>query len=372
MAQRTTPPFRADHVGSLLRPAELAEARAKAKRGELSAEQLRAVQDKHIREAVAKQESVGIRAITDGEFRRDWWHIDFLAGFDGVELRREGDVYFDTRFKGADPKPPTMFVTGRLRRSKPSMVPHFSFLKSIVKKGTAKFTMPSPAMLHARGDRASIRKAYPDEAQFWADLTQCYREEIADLYKAGCRYLQIDDTTIAMFGDPKVQEQFTKLGDDPKKDVAVYADAVNAAVRDVPDDMTVAVHTCRGNFKSTWLASGSYDYVAETAFSKLSVDGFFLEFDDERSGGFEPLRYIPKGKKVVLGLVSSKLPQLESKDLLKKRISEASKVVALENLCLSPQCGFSSTHHGNNLTVEQEKAKLRLCIETAQDVWGSL
>ena len=365
-------PFRADHVGSLLRPAELHELREKVRQGKASAAELKQAEDRLIRDVVKLQEDLGLQSITDGEFRRDWWHIDFLAGFDGVELKNEGDVYFNTRFKGADPKPPTMFVTGKLRRTKPSMVPHFSFLKSIIKKGTAKFTMPSPAMLHARGDRASIRKAYSDEAQFWADLTQCYREEIADLYKAGCRYLQIDDTTIAMFGDPKVQEQFTKLGDDPKKDVAIYADAVNAAIRDVPDDMAVAIHTCRGNFKSTWLASGSYDYVAETAFSRIDVDGFFLEYDTERAGGFEPLRYIPKGKKVVLGLVSSKVPELEKKDDLKRRIEAAARFVPLESLCLSPQCGFSSTHHGNNLTVEQEKAKLRLCIETAQDVWGSL
>jgi 5-methyltetrahydropteroyltriglutamate--homocysteine methyltransferase len=366
-------PFRADHVGSLLRPHELHEMREQVRLGKADAAQLKQAEDRLIRDAVKLQEDLGLPSITDGEFRRDWWHIDFLAGFDGVELRRdEGDAYFDTKFKGADPKPPTMFVTRKLRRTRPSMVPHFEFLKSAVKRGTPKFTMPSPAMLHARGDRDSIRKTYPDPAEFWADLTRCYREEIAELYQAGCRYLQIDDTTIAMFGDPKVQEQFRKLGDDPKKDVAIYADAVNAAIRDVPDDMTVAIHTCRGNFKSTWLASGSYDYVAETAFSKLEVDGFFLEFDDERSGGFEPLRYVPKGKKVVLGLVSSKVPQLESKDALKKRIEQASKVVPLANLCLSPQCGFSSTHHGNNLTVEQEKAKLKLCIDTAKEVWGSL
>jgi 5-methyltetrahydropteroyltriglutamate--homocysteine methyltransferase len=366
-------PFRADHVGSLLRPHELHDMREKVRLGEADAAGLKQAEDRLIREVVKLQEDLGLPSITDGEFRRDWWHIDFLAGFDGVELRRdEGDAYFDTKFKGADPKPPTMFVTGKLRRSKPSMVSHFEFLKKITQRGTPKFTMPSPAMLHARGDRESIKKTYRDPAEFWADLTRCYREEIADLYKAGCRYLQIDDTTIAMFGDPKVQEQFRKLGDDPKKDVAIYADSVNAAIRDVPDDMTVAIHTCRGNFKSTWLASGSYDYVAETAFSRIDVDGFFLEFDDERSGGFEPLRYIPKGKKVVLGLVSSKVPELESRDSLKKRIREASRYVPLENLCLSPQCGFSSTHHGNNLTVEQEKAKLRLCIETARDVWGSL
>ena len=252
------------------------------------------------------------------------------------------------------------------------MLSHFEFLKKTTTRGTPKFTMPSPAMLHARADRASIRKTYPDEQEFWSDLARCYREEIADLYKAGCRYLQLDDTTIAMFGDPKVQEQFRKLGDDPRKDVALYADAVNAAIRDVPDDMAVAIHTCRGNFKSTWLASGGYDYVAETAFSKLDVDGFFLEFDDERSGGFEPLRYIPKGKKVVLGLVSSKVPELEKKSELRRRIDAAAKFVSMEDLCLSPQCGFSSTHHGNNLTVEQEKAKLKLCIDTAREVWGSL
>jgi 5-methyltetrahydropteroyltriglutamate--homocysteine methyltransferase len=367
-----TAPFRADHVGSLLRPGELHQLREQVRRSEVPFEKLKAAEDRHIREVVKLQEDLGLPSITDGEFRRDFWHVDFLAGFDGVELRREGGAHFDTRFKGGDPKPPTMFVTGKLRRTKPSMLAHFVFLKQTVKTGVPKFTMPSPAMLHARADRESIRKSYPNADHFWADLTQCYREEIADLYQAGCRYLQIDDTTIAMFGDPKVQEQFRKLGDDPKKDVALYADAVNAAVREVPDDMTVAIHTCRGNFKSTWLASGSYDYVAETAFSKLDVDGFFLEYDDERSGGFEPLRYVPKGRRVVLGLVSSKVPQLESKDALKKRIEAASRFVPLENLCLSPQCGFSSTHHGNNLSVEQEKAKLRLCIETAKEVWGAL
>ena len=364
-----TPPFRADHVGSLLRPQELHEARAKAKQGEITQEALKAVQDRCIKEVIALQESIGIPSVTDGEFRRDWWHIDFLHGFDGVELAK-GDAYGDAKFKGTDEQPPFMLVESRIRRTRPNMLEHFKFLKANVKKGTPKFTMPSPAMLHARADRASIKKIYPNLDNFWADLTQCYREEIADLYKAGCRYLQIDDTTIAMFGDPKVQEQFRKLGDDPKRDVGLYAEAVNAAIRDVPDDMAVAIHTCRGNFKSTWLASGSYDYVAETAFSKLSVDGFFLEFDTERAGGFEPLRYIPKGKKVVLGLVSSKVPQLEAKDQLKRRIEQASKFVPLENLCISPQCGFSSTHHGNNLTEDQEKAKLRLCIDTAREVWG--
>jgi 5-methyltetrahydropteroyltriglutamate--homocysteine methyltransferase len=360
------PPFRADHVGSLLRPQELHEARAKAKKGEITQDQLKAVQDRCIRDVVALQESVGIPAVTDGEFRRDFWHIDFIHGFDGVDLT----VNKAHTFHALEEQPPMFKLSGKVRRTKPSMLSHFQFLKGLVKKGTPKFTMPSPAMLHARSDRDALKKVYPDAEEFWADITKAYREEIADLYKAGCRYLQIDDTTIAMMGDPKVQENFRKLGDDPKKDTAVYAEAINMAIRDVPDDMTVAVHTCRGNFKSTWLASGSYDYVAETAFSTIDVDGFFLEFDDERSGGFEPLKYVTKGKKVVLGLVSSKLPELEKKDNLKRRIDQASKFVPFENLCISPQCGFSSTHHGNNLTEEQEKAKLRLCIETAQEVWG--
>jgi 5-methyltetrahydropteroyltriglutamate--homocysteine methyltransferase len=361
------PPFRADHVGSLLRPQDLHAARAKNRKGELSDEELKNIQDKDIREVVKLQESIGLPSITDGEFRRDWWHIDFIHGFDGVDLTANKTH----TFHASDEQPPMFRLTGKVRRTKPSMLSHFQFLKSIVKKGTPKFTMPSPAMLHARSDREALKKVYPDIDEFWADVARAYREEIADLYKAGCRYLQIDDTTIAMMGDPKVQESFRKLGDDPKKDTAIYAEAINMAIRDVPDDMTVAVHTCRGNFKSTWLASGSYDYVAETAFSQIDVDGFFLEFDDERSGGFEPLRFVPKGKKVVLGLVSSKLPQLEKKDDLKRRIEAASKFVPLENLCLSPQCGFSSTHHGNNLSVEQEMAKLKLCIDTAREVWGS-
>ncbi len=260
-------------------------------------------------------------------------------------------------------------MKGKIRRTKPSMLEHFKFLKSVAKR-TPKFTMPSPAMLHARGDRDSLEKTYPDLDEFWSDLTQAYREEIADLYKAGCRYLQIDDTTIAMMGDPKVQENFRKLGDDPKKDNAMYADAVNAAIRDVPDDMTVAIHTCRGNFKSTWLASGSYDYVAETVFSRLNVDAFFLEYDTDRAGGFEPLRYVPKGKIVVLGLVSSKVPELEKKDDLKRRIDAAAKCVPLENLCLSPQCGFSSTHHGNKLTADDQWRKLGLVLEVSKSVWG--
>src|SRR3954470_7205923 len=305
-----TPPFRADHVGSLLRPQDLHDARAKNRKGELSDAKLKEIQDKDIREAVKLQESVGIQAVTDGEFRRDWWHVDFIHGFDGVDLTTNKQH----TFHASDEQPPMLMLSVRVRPMKPSMLEHFKFLKSCVAKGTPKFTMPSPAMLHARSDRESLKKVYSDLDEFWADTTKAYREEIADLYKAGCRYLQIDDTTIAMWGDPKVQENFKKLGDDPKTDAAMYAKAVNMAIKDVPDDMTVCIHTCRGNFKSTWLAAGAYaDFVAERVFTGLDVDGFFLEYDDERSGGFQPLASVPKGKKVVLGLVSSKLPQLEAK-----------------------------------------------------------
>jgi 5-methyltetrahydropteroyltriglutamate--homocysteine methyltransferase len=366
-AASQVPPFRADHVGSLLRPPELREARERARRGEMDPAQLRAVEDRCIRDVVAFQESLGLQGITDGEFRRDWWHIDFLRGFEGVTTI-EGRT-FGVHFQGADAQPPLMQVTGRIRRTKPSMLDHFRFLAGVTKR-TPKFCMPSPAMLHARGDREALKKTYPDLNEFWADLTQAYREEIGDLYRAGCRYLQIDDTTIAMMGDPKVQETFRQLGDDPKADTAMYADAVNAAIRDVPDDMTVCIHTCRGNFMSTWLASGGYDFVAETAFTRLDVDGFFLEYDTERAGGFEPLRHMPKGRKVVLGLVSSKFPQLERKDELKRRIEAASKYVPIENLCLSPQCGFSSTHHGNKMTVDDQRRKLELVLEVSREVWG--
>jgi methionine synthase II (cobalamin-independent) len=361
-------PFRADHVGSLLRPPELKDAREKAKRGELDPKKLRAVEDKCIRDVVKFQESVGLQSITDGEFRRDWWHIDFLRGFGGVETD-QGRTW-GVHFQGSDEQPPLMRVMSKIRRTKPNMLDHFKFLKSVTKR-TPKFCMPSPAMLHARGDREALKRTYPDLQEFWADLTKAYREEIADLYKAGCRYLQIDDTTIAMMGDPKVQENFRKLGDEPKKDTEMYARAVNAAIRDVPDDMTVAVHTCRGNFMSTWLASGSYDYVAEIAFTTLDVDAFFLEYDTDRAGGFEPLRYVPRGRRVVLGLISSKLPELEKKDDLKRRIDAAARYVPLENLCLSPQCGFSSTHHGNRITVDDQRRKLALALEVADDVWGT-
>ena len=361
------PPFRADHVGSLLRPPELQTARARAARGEIDRAALRAVEDQAIRGAVALQESVGLQSITDGEFRRDWWHIDFLRGFDGVETSTQS---FGVKFQGADEQPPLMKVTGKIRRTRPSMLDHFTFLKAATTR-TAKFCLPSPVMLHARGDRPTLHATYPNLDEFWSDLTAAYRDEIRALCQAGCTYLQIDDTTVAMMCDPKVREQVRALGDDPERLPGLYADQVNAAIRDVPRDVTVAIHTCRGNFKSTWMASGGYDPVAETVFTRLNVGAFFLEYDTDRAGGFEPLRFVPKGKKVVLGLISSKVPALESKDSLKRRIESAAKYVPLENLCLSPQCGFSSTHHGNKITVDDQKRKLALALDVAREVWGS-
>jgi 5-methyltetrahydropteroyltriglutamate--homocysteine methyltransferase len=363
--------FHGDHVGSLLRPAELQEARSNAKLGKIDTQALREIEDRCIEEAVKLQESVGFKAVTDGEFRRDWWHIDFLHGFDGVELSNGGDTYTSAKFKDMDEQPPTMSVHGKIRRNRPSMLDHFRFLNS-VSSCTARFTMPSPAMLHGRADRNSIRRTYPDIEEFWADLTLAYREEIRDLYKEGCRYLQIDDTTVAMMSDPKVQDHFRQLGDDPARNNAVYADSLNAAICEVPEDMTVAIHTCRGNFKSTFLADGSYDFVAESVFSRLNVDTYFLEYDTQRAGGFEPLRFMPKGKRVVLGLVSSKFPEMEKIDDLKRKIDEAAQFIPMENLAISPQCGFASTHHGNIMTPEQQTEKLMLCMKTAREVWGAI
>jgi len=369
MSNSKTLPFRADHVGSLLRPAELAEARVKAKRGEITADALRAVQDRCIREAVTRQEATGMQAITDGEFRRDWWHVDFLSGLDGVETKPDPGV---AAFKGIsnEDMPPIMFVAKKLKRTKPIFVEHFKFLKSIVKH-TPKMTIPAPAMLHHRGGRNSVSTtAYPDVAEMWVDVGRAYAEEIRDLHAAGCNYLQIDDTSYSMLCDSAFREMTKKRGDDPEKLVHTYAAAINRAIADRPAGMAITMHTCRGNFMSSWVASGGYDSVAEAVFNEIKVDGFFLEYDSDRAGGFEPLRFMPKNKRVVLGLVSSKLPELESKDALKRRIEEASRFVPLENLCLSPQCGFASTHHGNKLTAEQQWKKLELVVEVAREVWG--
>jgi 5-methyltetrahydropteroyltriglutamate--homocysteine methyltransferase len=367
MPSSPKPPFHADQVGSLLRPAELRDARAAAKRGAITPHALREVEDRCIREAVARQEAIGLTGITDGEFRRDWWHIDFLRGFDGVEAVADPST---PAFQGADEAVPVLTVTGKVRRTRPVMVEAFAFLKSVTAR-TAKLTIPSPAMLHLRGGRPAISKVtYPDLNQFWRDCAQAYREEIRDLGAAGCTYLQLDDVSFAYLCDEKIHAAYRARGEDPEQAPHTYVDAINAALRDRPPGLSVTIHTCRGNFKSAWMASGGYDPVAETVFGGLEVDGYFLEYDTERAGGFEPLRFVPQGKKVVLGLVTSKTPQLESKEVLKRRIDEAARYVPLEDLCLSPQCGFSSTHHGNALTEDDQWRKLELIVEVAREVWG--
>lgn len=361
------PPFRADQVGSLLRSARLTEARLAAKKGGIDAGALRRVEDDCIREVVARQEAAGLLGITDGEFRRDWWHIDFLRGFDGVEAVVDPST---ASFHGADEPVPVLTVTGKVRRTRPVMVEPFRFLHSVTTR-TAKLTIPAPSMLHLRGGRPAIsREAYPGLDEFWADTAQAYREEIRDLGEAGCRYLQLDDVSFAYLCDDKIREGYRARGDDPDRAPQTYVDTINAALRDRPAGMAVTIHTCRGNFKSTWMASGSYEPVAEAVFGQLDVDGFFLEYDTERAGGFEPLRFVPRGRKVVLGLVTSKSADLETKDALRRRIEEASKYVPLEDLCLSPQCGFSSTHHGNRLTEADQWRKLELIVELSREIWG--
>jgi 5-methyltetrahydropteroyltriglutamate--homocysteine methyltransferase len=349
------PPFRADHVGSLLRPAGLAEAR---ERKDVS------FQQRAIREVVAKQEAIGLEVVTDGEFSRDWWHLDFLAQLDGVGLRKNpGPV-----FVGTEEQPPIPTVTGKLRYSKPAMIDDFVFLKQSTSR-TAKFTIPSPSMLHLRAGRAGIsREAYPDMAEFWADAAAAYKAAIAAFAGAGCTYLQLDDVAFAYLCDLRIREACVRNGDDPNTLPATYAQTIRKALEGRPAGMTVTMHTCRGNFRSAWVAEGGYEPVAEAMFSS-GVDAFFMEFDTERAGGFEPLRFVPRGRKVVLGIMSSKLPQLESADELKRRIAEAARYVPLEDLCLSPQCGFSSTHHGNKLTAEEQWRKLERVVEVARQVW---
>jgi len=359
------PPFRADQVGSLLRPAALAETRARWRRGEASAGELRAAEDAAIREAVAKQEAIGLEGVTDGEFRRDWWHLDFLSRLEGVTLRENPGP----KFGGTEEQPPIPTVTGRIRCARPIMVEDFAFLKSVTTK-TAKMTIPSPSMLHLRGGRASIsREIYPDIDAFWADVAAAYREAIAQLGRAGCSYLQLDDVSFAYLCDPKIQANCRNNGDDPEQLPRRYAEVINAVVKDRPAGMTITMHTCRGNFKSAWVAEGGYDPVAEAMFS-TDLDGYFMEFDSARAGTFAPLRLLPRGKKVVLGLVTTKVGELESKDTLRRRIEEAATIVPLDDLCLSPQCGFSSTHHGNALSQDDQWKKLERIVQIAKEIWG--
>jgi 5-methyltetrahydropteroyltriglutamate--homocysteine methyltransferase len=352
------PPFRADQVGSLLRPPELAQAR-REKRADV-----REIEDRAIRAAIAKQQAIGLDSITDGEFRRDWWHLDFLSQLEGVTLKENPGP----KFAGTEEQPPIPIVTAKLRYAGPIMVDHFAFLARTTKK-TAKFTIPSPSMLHLRAGRAGIsREAYPDLDEFWSDAARAYRSAIAAFAAAGCTYLQLDDVAFAYLCDPKIRDNCRKNGDDPKTLARIYADTINRALEGRPPGITVTMHTCRGNFKSAWVAEGGYEAVAEAMFS-TRVDAFFMEFDSERAGDFEPLRDLPHGKKAVLGLVTTKNPELESKDVLKKRIDAAARFVPLEDLCLSPQCGFSSTHHGNRLSEEDQWRKLGRVVETAKEVW---
>jgi 5-methyltetrahydropteroyltriglutamate--homocysteine methyltransferase len=369
MTARRTPPFRADHVGSLLRPKELLAARQRVANDVMSRAELAAVEDKCIREAVAMQESLGLKAVTDGEFRRTYWHVDFLVGIDGISEKLEPGE--QPRFKVSGWRPPVLGIAGKVRHNKPIMGPGFDYLKSVT-RALPKVCIPAPGVAHFRGGRAAIdAKAYPELGAFWSDLSAAYRAEVADLAKRGCRYLQFDEVFFAYLCDPKLREMVTARGDDPDELARTYAKAINEALRDKPADMTVTMHVCRGNAKGTWVAEGGYGAVAEAMFS-TKVDAFFLEYDDERSGGFEPLKLVPKGKMVVLGLVTSKRPAMEAKDELKRRIDEASKYVPAENLAISPQCGFASTVEGNPMTKEQQSAKLRLCVEVANEVWGGV
>jgi 5-methyltetrahydropteroyltriglutamate--homocysteine methyltransferase len=372
MAARQTPPFRADHVGSLLRPQKLQDARAARKAGKITADQLRTVEDESIRDVVKLQEGLGLQSVTDGEFRRTSWHMDFLVSFENAtEIPPKVSVHFHTHEGDIEYQPPGLRVTGKLGHPRPIFVDHFKFVKSVT-KGTPKMTIPSPSTMHFRGGRGAIdEKAYPDMAGFYADLARVYNEEVRDLAAAGCRYLQLDEVNFAYLCDPKLREQVrSNIGEDPNQLTHTYAKLINDVIKGRPADMAVTMHLCRGNFQSAWVAEGGYEPVAEVLFNEVGVDGYFLEYDDERSGGFEPLRFVPKGKTVVLGLVTSKVGTLETKDSLKRRIDQAAKFVPLDQLALSPQCGFSSTEHGNKLTLDDEIAKLRLVVETAREVWG--
>ncbi|MBI5090715.1 MAG: 5-methyltetrahydropteroyltriglutamate--homocysteine S-methyltransferase [Actinobacteria bacterium] len=361
-------PHHADHVGSLLRPERLANARQAWRDGNLPADELRALEDECITDLVEHQQAIGLGAITDGELRRDWWHLDFLAGFEGIGLAQRPRP---KDFQGEGDSPPIPVVQGKVRHTKPIFVDAFSFLSSITTKGIPKITIPGPGMASFMGGRAAIdQTAYPDLDEYWSDLVEAYRDEIAALYAAGCRYLQLDDVSFAYLCDPEFRQQMAARGDDADAMITQHRDAMNAVLAGRPDDLIVSTHMCRGNFKSRWVASGGYEPIAERIFGGLDVDAFFLEFDSERAGGFEPLRHLAAGKTAVLGLITSKTPELEPVDEIKRRIDEAAAIVPLEQLALSPQCGFSSTHHGNDLTADEQWKKLDLVVNVSQQVWS--
>jgi 5-methyltetrahydropteroyltriglutamate--homocysteine methyltransferase len=365
---RTTPPFRADHVGSLLRSSALKEARAKRQKGEITAEQLKAVEDREIEALIRKQEAVGLKSITDGEYRRASWQTDFLVALDGVEsYTGERKI----RFKGPQPRPILLRINKRLGGYVPHpMIEHFKFVKAHA-TATPKMTIPSPSTLHFRYGRDAVPEAiYPSMDDFYADLGTTYRNVVRAFADAGCRYLQLDEVNLAYLCDPELRAQVSERGDDPGKLPLIYAGIINAAISDVPSDMTIAMHLCRGNFRSSFVASGGYEPIAEILFNAIKVHGYFMEYDSERAGGFEPLRFVPKGKTVVLGLVTTKTGQLESRDALKRRIEEATKFIDLDQLALSPQCGFASTEEGNLLAEDEQWVKLRTIVELAEEVWG--
>jgi len=373
MSGRTSPPFRAEHVGSLLRPPRLLAARDDFAAGRITAADLRAVEDEEIAGAIKMQEDAGLRSATDGEFRRASWHMDFIYALGGLS-KAPGNMA--VKFRNAADEieftPASIRIDGKIRIEDTIFADAFTFLKEHVTTAVPKLTIPSPNMVHYRGGPASVDPAvYPDLENFWSDLAAAYADEVQRLGALGCTYLQFDDTSLAYLNDPAQRAEIRERGEDAEHLHLRYIRQINAAIKDKPAGMAITTHMCRGNFRSSWVASGGYDFVAEALFSELAVDGFFLEYDDERSGGFEPLRFVPPGKMVVLGLVTTKRPELESKDDLKRRIGEASKYVPLDQICLSGQCGFSSTVEGNALTPGQQLAKLRLIVDTARDIWGN-
>ena len=364
----TKPPFRADHVGSILRSAALKDARASHEAGKLDDAGLRAVEDVEIKKIIARQESIGLKAITDGEYRRAWWHYDFLGALDGVRLESADQ---GIQFKGVQTKAQVPMIRGKIGFSTTHpFIEHFKFVKANTRQ-TAKMTIPSPSMLYYRGGRKAIGAGlYPDQNAYWHDLGQAYNGAVKGFYDVGCRYLQIDDCSFAYFCDPAQLKMLSDRGDDPKKLPEIFAGMINAGVANKPADMTTSIHVCRGNFRSTFVSSGGYEPIADLLFNKTNVDAYFLEWDSDRAGDLAPLRFLPKGKKVVLGLVTTKTGTLESKDAIKRRIEEAMKYTSLDQLCLSPQCGFASTEEGNTLAETEQWAKLQMVVDLAKEVWG--
>jgi 5-methyltetrahydropteroyltriglutamate--homocysteine methyltransferase len=367
MSQRKKPPFRADHVGSLLRPAALKKARDRRARGEITPAQLKEIEDREIERVVGKQQEVGLQSVTDGEFRRSWWHLDFLWGLDGIEKHV---MSTGIAFTGVTTRNEGLKVTGKIGFSSHPMIEHFKFVAAHTRR-TPKITIPSPSAAYGRPIPTPIdRKVYPKLDRFFDDLGQAYKKAVRAFADAGCRYLQLDEVFIAMLCDPKYRQAMKDRGDDPEMLGELYGDLINTAMSDVASDVTITMHMCRGNYKSTYMGAGGYEAVQEILFNKIKVHGFFMEYDTARAGGFEPLRMLPKDRTVVLGLVTSKSGRLEPKDEIKRRIEEAAKFVSLDQLCLSPQCGFASTEEGNVLEEEEQWAKLRMIVELAEEVWG--